>query len=294
MSEFLPVAILILLLGLGGMEIAYWMYVRQAVSLALLQAARTGSTEHASPQSIAQSFEDSLLVLHASAGKNAPKRLATSLQTTREQTGGAPWRIEILSPTPADFRIHGSSSLPLSRQTGMPAINNDYQHEQHLRNAGAPGAGSIYQANTLGLRLIYLHRPLLPGIGLLLQSIQAGTDSYASQAMRHGLLPMMRYLQLGMESHPLQWPDLPDGRVIAGRAAHSMPPDTSGSLPECTGGWCLPTLPSSYSPNDSLPEAIPSGPGGKPADNSVSTTPEDSPSAPLPEEPDTGLCEPAF
>src|SRR3546814_2801513 len=48
--EFSVVAVPILLLGLGSVDIASWFFTRQAVSLALLEAGRAGIVSHAHPQ----------------------------------------------------------------------------------------------------------------------------------------------------------------------------------------------------------------------------------------------------
>ena len=60
-------------------------------------------------------------------------------------------------PDARDFRTPGgASNRPGS---GLPAIDNDYQDLQHARRP--PGqATDIFQANTLSLRLTYLHKPL--------------------------------------------------------------------------------------------------------------------------------------
>lgn len=298
MSEFLPMAILVFLLGLGGLETAWWLFTRQAVSLALLEAARAGSTQHASPQAIAAAFEAGLLPLHAGAGANAAARLQASLQRHRSQTGGPPWRIEILQPDAGSFRRHGAPNLPLAKSTGMPAIDNDYQYEQYRLNPVVPpDGGTIYQANTLSLRLTYLHRPLLPGIAVLLRSIRPETGGYADEAMRHGLLPMMRHLQLGMESHPLQWPGLPDGRVVMGAA--KLPPAAEAKPPafSCSGGWCL-------QPQQAITDPTPGGPdsGGSsptpplpdeqaPLPGGHGTEPSTPPGEPLPGEDEFPVCE---
>ena len=297
MSEFLPVALLIIMLALGGLETAHWLFTRQAVSLALLNAARAGSTNHANPLTIAQAFEQGLLPLYTSASA-AEQRLQSTLASHRKTTGDAPWRIEILQPSAANFRNYGSSQLPISRQTGLTGINNDYQHEQHmLASSSISDDSNIYQANTLDLRLTYLHKPLLPGLAALLQTLKTDKDNYASNAMRHGLLPMMRTIQLGMESHPLQWQSLPDGRVIMGAADASVP---KSSQPDdgCKDAQCapLPSTPPKDETLDTLPpdDQIPptqdiEEPVVSLPDHDVVPSPDDRPS--IPESDDLPVCD---
>src|SRR5690606_35608988 len=62
-AEFVIVAIPVLFVTLGTIEIARWFLVRQAVGMALIEAARAGATEHAHPDAITAAFEQALLPL---------------------------------------------------------------------------------------------------------------------------------------------------------------------------------------------------------------------------------------
>lgn len=244
--EFSLVAVPILLMGLGCVEVARWFQVRQFVDVALLQAARAGITGHARPQAIEAAFEQALLPLYASGpAASADSRMRADFARRGAVLGDAPWRIEILSPAKAAFADYADPGLAIARETGLAAINNDYQAEQHQRylGQGRPlGAASgltIYQANVLALRLTFPHRPLVPGVAALLRQLGDPAGSYASRAMAlGGYLPMVRELRLGMQSHPVDWPKGHGGKVV-------MPWVDEGAVPAgipvaaCHGLWCL-------------------------------------------------------
>src|SRR3546814_16370410 len=67
--EFAIIAVPMLLLGFGGTELAQWFYVKQAVSLALLDAARAGITQNARPQAIRQAFATELRQIGSASGR---------------------------------------------------------------------------------------------------------------------------------------------------------------------------------------------------------------------------------
>src|SRR3546814_15126512 len=71
--EFSVVAVPILLLGLGSVDIASWFFTRQAVSLALLEAGRAGIVSHAHPQTMITAFEPHLLPPFPAASKQASR-----------------------------------------------------------------------------------------------------------------------------------------------------------------------------------------------------------------------------
>ena len=256
MIEVAVIAVPLILVGLGSVEIAQWFFAKQAVSLALLEAARAGSTDHANPDAIKTAFEKALTPLYARPSKaRSSQALNSALDQRHAQTGMAPWQIEVLSPTPQAFHDFADPSLWIKKAAGLAVINNHYLFEQDQRRRrlgwnngqGAASGMTIFQANTLVLRLTYLHEPVLPGIKGLIRMLAPAAGSYGQRAMATGgYLPLKQEIALVMQSHPVNWPSLPSGKVIT-EAAHYTAP-----LPalECKGLWCMkdmPALPGSAS-----------------------------------------------
>lgn len=229
MAGFLAVLIPILSLGMGGVELAHWMSLRQTLSLALMDAARAGATRQARPQAIADAFEQGLRQLYIQ-----PAALTHALQTRRQRLG-APWRIHILQPAPAAFRDHADASLNGPRQhPGQALIRNDYQAQQQARRIrqgwpqgrGPQSDATIFQANTLLMDLWWPQAPMLPGVAAIVRALAPiHGDPIGRQMMQSGYLPFRRRIRMVMQSHPAAWPDLPDGRV-----RHAAPADASGDL----------------------------------------------------------------
>jgi hypothetical protein len=300
--EFPIVAVPLLLAGLGSIEVAHWLLTRQALSLALLQAARAGATDHGRPDTIEAAFEHALLPLFPGKERRSAMQARSDAFARRgHDTGLAPWQIQILSPTAAAFddfvdptvmrAEHSGAMLHEQdgrRQTqhpalpvtpGLPAINNHYQLEQHRRHAAAgwpggrgPRSGqSIFEANTLVLRLRYLHEPALPGIKGLLRLLGNERGTYGQRAMAlGGYLPLTREIALTMESHPVLWPLPANGKLI--RAPES-PAAAAPDIASCHGWWCARQAPPARPFDGSVPDQPASGtpaPGlpasGNPAD----------------------------
>lgn len=262
--EFLLAATPVLLLALSSIEAIHWYFSRQAVSLALIQAARAATTQHADPAVLDQAFSRALLPMHAGPTPDVTRLRLQRAMTRREHDTGLPaWRIRILSPSTASFNDFNSRSPDLP-QTGKLVIDNDYLHEQHQHrlNQGQPDGRSPVsgqnplEANTLILHLTWLHEPLLPGMKQLLKQIAPRDQRYGSQAMASaGYLPLQRRVALVMQSHAIAWEMPPHGRITrashAGAAEeddtgtkslidseHSPDPDQAGPQP-CKGLWCL-------------------------------------------------------
>lgn len=214
LAAFTVTAPSLLFCALFTVEAARWHATRQALHLALLEAARTGATTHARPAAIEQAFETALLPLFHPPGAHgsARERMRASFLAVAQQTGAPPWRIDLLSPTASAYADFADAALRVPGAPGMLAINNDYQAEQHQRRRrmgwpggrGARSGQTIFDANTLRLRLTYAHPPLVPGVRAVLRSVAAMRGA-RDAAARAGMLVMAVDLALPMQSHPVQW-----------------------------------------------------------------------------------------
>lgn len=241
--EFLLAAVPLLLLGLGSIEAVHWHHTRQAVSLALAQAARAAITQHADPAALDQAFMHALLPLHAAPSpQQARARLERNMQRRTRATGLPAWRLEIVSPSVATFRDFASPDPELPRFGSLEVIDNDYLHEQHqarLAGGWAQGRGphsrqNTMEANVLVLHLTWLHEPLLPGVRNLLRQLAPADARYGSQAMaRGGYLPIRREVAFVMQSHAIAWPMPAHGRVQRSPGPHA---ETNQSAATGQGG----------------------------------------------------------
>src|SRR5690606_35033490 len=193
-TEFILVSVPLLLAGLGAFEAAHWNLACQTVSFALLEGARAGAASHASPEAIEKAFQKGL------------QPLGDVRASSRLPDGQASWQIETLSPTAAHF-----SDFPGPHRNGVRTIEHSYQSLQHQRalSSGLPGGrgrtsgDTIFGANTLSLRLTYLHVPLVPGLRALLRQLGAvlPDSGFAALAMRSaGVLPIRQTVSIAMQS----------------------------------------------------------------------------------------------
>jgi hypothetical protein len=292
--EFSVVAAPLLMAGLGSVEVAQWFFTKQAISLALLEAGRAGITQHAHPHAIEMAFERALLPLYpASRGLSSTQRLRHALDRRGQATKNPPWRIEILNPHAATFLDFANPQLAISARHRLAAIDNNYQAEQHQRNiergwsqGRGPASGlSVYEANTLVLRLTYLHEPALPGVKSLIRQLAPTSSGYGAQAMaRAGYLPMQQEIRLTMQSHAVQWPASASSKVTG--PAQAMSNDMPAAGP-CTGIWCL----QNGMPPQTAPPSTPASGGAGVPDTGDSWLPPGSPQ-PSQNAPPTGTTTP--
>lgn len=245
MVEFAIVALPVLFVGLGSVELSHWFYTRQAVSLALLDAGRAAITDHNRSTRIITTFEHALRPLYATPTAAATTQgLHNALARRQNDLSSAPWQIEVLSPSAGAYTDFLDTGLRVDGATGYPAINNDYLTEQDHRHRakgwldgrGPVSGQTIYEANTAVLRLSWLHQPLLPLLAPILRALGNPSGNYRQRALAQGYLPMTRQIALLMQSHPVHWPDDPSGKVIYGVERSLHAPPCSGWLCNTSGG----------------------------------------------------------
>lgn len=205
--EFAVAGAIVLLLGLLCVEAARWHGARQMAHLALMEAARAGATGHGDPARLRAAFLQALLPLHASASgpAGAIERRDGAMAALKALMGAPPWRIEVLRPDDQSFREHGRPDLQVAGAPGLRTIDNGYQDLQHARRPPRPGGQDIFLANTLKLRLTYLHKPLLPPLRALLALLGRQDGTYIGHALTQGLLPIVVELEHEMHTHPVDW-----------------------------------------------------------------------------------------
>jgi hypothetical protein len=205
----------VLFAGLAALEFAHWQLTRHLALVALTEAARAGAAGHLRPGSMAQAFETAMAPRYAAPDGGSRQRLRAAWSRTQARTGLPAWRIWVLQPDQAAYADFGQRGLPLPVDArGRLAIRNDYQAEQHADRAArwpqgrGPRSGlTIFEANMLRLRLVYVVEPLVPALRPLLRGLAAGAaDACARQILAAGALPLKLEMTMDMQSHALSWP----------------------------------------------------------------------------------------
>jgi len=206
---------LVLFAGLAALEFAHWQLTRHLALVALTEAARAGAAGHLRPVTMARAFEAGMAPRHAAPHGSSRQRLRAAWARTQARIGLPAWRIWVLQPDQAAYADFGQRGLPLPEDArGRAAIRNDYQAEQYADHAvrwpqgrGLRSGLTIFEANMLRLRLVYVVEPLVPALRPLLRGLAAGAANACSrQILAAGALPLTLEMTMDMQSHALAWP----------------------------------------------------------------------------------------
>lgn len=210
MVEFAVVALPLLLIGLGTFEAGRWLLMRQAVGYALFEAARAGAVTQADPATMARAFQLALAPALGVGGPTTPDELAAAVQARLarwERTHGLPMaRIEQLSPITASYddfaEARESSARPRELDFDYQRIHHESIYRARYPGGTGPRSGqTIFQANTLVLRLTYLHAPYLEWVRALIRRLGTTSgDEYIERARAAGMVVITRHIAMPMQS----------------------------------------------------------------------------------------------
>lgn len=245
-SHIVGALLAIILLSWLVLDVLTLYSLRIRLQHGLLQAARQASVQHARPEIIASAFSQTL---------------AAAKVPLHDQ-----WQIQILSPSPQAFVLHGQ---PSRLHEGRTSITQGWQAQQAQQSSHS--GLSIYQANTLHLYLLYAHTPGPLSLFRLLPKLAASMPGpVGSAAVRLRL-----EIRHPMQSDAVQWDDLADGRVI-----YAQQTENELALPVSQTSWSTDLAPAE-TPSADVDSRLPSwddaalGPGeGSPSPEPAVPTPD--------------------
>lgn len=148
MVEFALIAPVLMLVGLGLVQVGLVFHGKSALNFALQEAARSGAAGNAAPDSIQTGFLRGL-VPFMGGGLSAADLVTTLATATTEFTRGSAegWiRVQQLSPTPQSFSDWQENSLD---KNGNPVVEIPNANLPVLRCTRAPNGGTAgYRSST--------------------------------------------------------------------------------------------------------------------------------------------------
>ena len=213
--EWLGAGMVLMLLGTLGWETVQWHTTRHVAQIALMEAARAGSVQHAHPDRMDAAFLAAFRARYpASAGSEPFDRM---IQTVKRDSGLPAWHITQVEPDHADFARRHEPGLSVAGTAGKRVIRHDGSertshtqwlfHDQVPASTAATARRDAYDA-PLQLRLDarVLHRAATPILRAVLAATAWGVDDPdTAQALRAGAWPIHLSSTIEMHSHAVEW-----------------------------------------------------------------------------------------
>ena len=207
--------VLIPILIVAGLifEVMQMNQIKSIARLALYEAGRHASVTHAEPALFEKMFKQHMIAQFVPKGSfaSAEDRQHASIKQQKQKTGLPIWKLTVVSPTKESFNDFADPKL--SKTNKRPTIRHDYmdvQHNLRIKQGWTEGKGpqsrqTIFQANTVKIKLTYFHSPSLPGLKTALQLIGKIRSDDIGHAWRQGLFVIVMEHQVMMQSDLKNW-----------------------------------------------------------------------------------------
>jgi Flp pilus assembly protein TadG len=257
MLEFVVVGPLITILGLGIVQYGLMFFAKNQIDHASFMAARAGSVAHANVATIRDAYVRALVPLYGG-GRNAQELAESYLKAEADMTTQS-LRVEVLNPTTQSFDDFATNQA-LNSSYGMRAIDNSsLALRTNLNAVGATSGQTLQDANLLKLRITHGYTPKVWMLGNIFNRYQSwldtGEDSFNTQLISSGRVPMVSYVTLEMQSDAIEQKDVNGANLFASTPGPGnngqptdpgTPPGTTRPPPECLTAGCTVT----YLPGD--------------------------------------------
>lgn len=256
MVEFVVIGPVITLLGLALLQYGLLFFAKNGFNHAAFMAARAGSVGHASLSSVQEAYARALIPLYGGGRDSA--ELAQAYARAQADVAGH-LRVELLNPTKQSFDDWNDPALQQALGQGRRVIPNANLAFKDPKDVKPASGQSIHDANLIKLRFTQGFEPRVPLVrsmlSAVLQRLDAGTDSFHTQMVQSGRIPVVTEVTLQMQSDAIE----PDQPVSAPGGGQTSPPGQGGESSPGGGsaGGSPGNLPSEPGPADPGPGEIP-------------------------------------
>lgn len=206
MVEFVVVGPLITVLGLAILQYCLMFFAKSQINHASFMAARAGSVAHADIAAIRAAYQRALVPLYG--GGRDTAELATAYARAIADLTPANLRIEILNPTRESFDDYATDAQLNKKYQARAIPNTGLGLRPDLKAVGATSGQTLQDANLLKLRVTHGYEPKVWLMGLLYKKYQqwldTGADSFHTQLIASGRIPMVFHVTLEMQTEALE------------------------------------------------------------------------------------------
>lgn len=220
MVEFVVIGPVITLLGLALLQYGLLFFAKNGFNHAAFMAARAGSVGNASLGSVQEAYARALIPLYGG-GRDSAELAKAYARAQADVAGNV--RIELLNPTKQSFDDWNDPALQNALGQGRRVIPNANLAFKDPNEVKPSSGQSIHDANLIKLRFTQGYEPKVPLVRSMLtqvlQRLDAGTDSFYTQLVQGGRIPVVTQVTLQMQSdaiEPERPVSLPSGGVQPG------------------------------------------------------------------------------
>lgn len=242
MLEFVVVGPVLTLIGLSILQYAMLFFAKNQINHATFMAARAGSVNNASLDSVRTAYTRALVPMYGG-GRNTQElaqALAKASADVATQT-----RIELLNPTKESFDDWNDPALQQAIGKGRRVIPNRGLAFKDPSEIKPKSGQNITDANLIKLRITHGYLPKVPLVAGIyaeyLKWLDPKTDAFHTQLVQQGRIPVVTHVTLQMQSDAIE-PGNPvslPGKGNNGKPVNpGDPPIVQDPPPDCETAGC--------------------------------------------------------
>jgi len=257
MVEFVVVGPIITVLGLAILQYSLMFFAKSQINHATFMAARAGSVAHANVGTITVAYQKALIPLYGG-GQNTAELVTAYARAVADLTPDT-LRIEVLNPTKESFDDYAKDSALNDQYNARAIPNSSLAVRNNLDAVGTSSGQTLQDANLLKLRVTHGYEPKVWLLGLIykkyLQWLDTGVDSFNTQLIDNGRIPMVSHVTIEMQSDAVEQKDADNKTLFASNPGQGNngqpinpgdPATTDKEPPQCLTMGCSVT----YTPSD--------------------------------------------
>jgi uncharacterized membrane protein (UPF0127 family) len=250
--EFVIVAPLISLMGLGIIQYALLFFAKGNINHAAFMAARAGANANADLGAVRNAYLGSLVPMYAKG--QSPQALVDARAAAEKDLAGF-IRIELLNPTKESFDDWNDPKLQQKLKTGAKRVIPNSGLAYKSVTVKAASGQSLQDANIIKLRITQGFEPKVPLISgiytRMLGWLDPNTDGFHTSVVQRGRIPVVTHVALQMNTDAIE-PDAPVTMPGSGNSGKPVdpgdPPVSQKPMPVCLTAGCTVIKPPGQSP----------------------------------------------
>lgn len=242
MVEFIVVAPVLTMIGLGTLQYGRLFFAKNQINHASFMAARAGASGNADLNKVRDAYVRALIPVYGGGTSSAELTASynAALADVQHNT-----RIELLNPTKESFDDWSDPALQALLNTTHRVIPNGSLDQRSPTDIRPNSGQNIQDANIIKLRITHGVEPKIPFIKtvykLYLKWLDPGGDSFRSELIENGRIPVVTHVSMQMHSDAFE-PDNPvsvPGPGNGGTPADpGTPPVVNTPPPKCPTVGC--------------------------------------------------------
>jgi hypothetical protein len=252
MLEFVVVAPVMILMGLGTVQYGLLFFAKNNINYATFEAARAGAMANANIGTVTAAYKKALIPLYG--GGRSYSEITVAYDKVKADLTADTLKVELLNPTRESFDDWNAKALQDDKKVGngrrvIPVLMQNYPQAlggyllaRNPKSIGPSSGQNLADASLIKVRIIHGYEPKIPVIGKMMSYLGGYNESnpFKKKVYDAGRIPIVSHVTMQMQSDAIEGTNATSpGMGNNGSPVNPGPSsDPDAWAPPCTGTFC--------------------------------------------------------